>query len=183
MTAMARRPERMVITHDRLAMVKGDVLDADSLNALMSGHDVVVFTIGIGPTRKPVTVFSRGTGNTLAAMQKNGVPQLIIITGIGAGDSRGHGSFSYDYFTQPFLLKTIYEDKDRAEELVRKSEVNWTIVRPGFLNDKESEANYRVISDMTGITAGDISRADVAHFVEAILEDGGRHGETLLLTN
>jgi putative NADH-flavin reductase len=182
-TAVARRPERMTLSHERLATLKGDVLDEETLVTLMAGQDAAVFAIGIGPTRKPVTVFSHGIRNTLAAMQKNQVLQLVTITGIGAGDSRGHGSFSYDNFIQPFLLKTMYEDKDRSEALVRESKVNWTIVRPGFLVDEASEAKYRVITDMNDITAGDISRADVAHFVIAVLEGGGRHGETLLLTN
>jgi putative NADH-flavin reductase len=182
-TAMSRHPERLTLVHDRLAIVKGDVLDAASVETAMTGHDVVVFTIGIGPTRKPVTVFSEGARNILEAMQKRRVPQLISVTGIGAGDSRGHGSFVYDNFIQPFLLKTMYEDKDRSEELIRDSNVNWTIVRPGFLNDDTSEAKYRVISGMTDITAGDISRADVAHYIVEVLETGGRHGKTVLLTN
>lgn len=182
-TAVARRPERMSYTHERLSTIKGDVLDPASVDAVMAGHDVVVFSIGIGPTRKPVSVFSQGASNVLAAMQKQGVPQLIAVTGIGAGDSKGHGTFMYDHFTQPFLLKTMYEDKDRSETLIRESDVNWTIVRPGFLTDDASEAKYRVITDMTDITAGDISRADVAHFIVAVLESGGQHGATLLLTN
>ena len=182
-TAMARHPERLTLTHDRLAMVKGDVLDGASVETAMAGQDVVVFTVSIGPTRKPVTVFSQGASNILAAMQNLGVPQLIAVTGIGAGDSLGHGSFTYDNFIQPFLLKTMYEDKDRSEVLIRDSEVNWTIVRPGFLNDDASESKYRVITDMSDITAGDISRADVAHYILAVLETGGRHGKTVLLTN
>ena len=182
-TAVARRPERMDYTHERLTTEKGDVLDPVSVDAITAGHDVVVFSIGIKPTRKPVSVFSQGASNILAAMEKTGVPQLIAVTGIGAGDSKGHGTFTYDNFTQPFLLKTMYEDKDRSEALIRDSEVNWTIVRPGFLTDDGSEASYRVISDMTDITAGDISRADVAHFIVAVLETGGHHGATLLLTN
>ena len=182
-TAMSRHPERLTLVHDRLAIVKGDVLDAASVEAAMTGHDVIVFTIGIGPTRKPVTVFSQGASNILEAMRKLGVPQLIAVTGIGAGDSRGHGTFMYDNFVQPFLLKTMYEDKDRSEALIRDSDVNWTIVRPGFLNDDASESKYRVITDMSDITAGDISRADVAHYIVAVLETGGRHGRTVLLTN
>jgi putative NADH-flavin reductase len=183
LTAMARHPERLTLVHDRLAIVQGDVLDAASVVTAMTGHDVVVFTISIGPTRKPVTVFSRGASNILEAMQKLGVPRLIAVTGIGAGDSRGHGSFTYDHFIQPFLLKTMYEDKDRSEVLIRDSNVNWTIVRPGFLNDDASEANYRVVTDISDITAGDISRSDVAHYIVAVVEADGRHGETVLLTN
>jgi uncharacterized protein YbjT (DUF2867 family) len=77
----------------------------------------------------------------------------------------------------------MYEDKEREETLIRASHTTWTIVRPGFLNDDASETRYRVISDMEGITSGDIARADVAHFIVAALEAHSFVGTTVLLTN
>lgn len=53
--------------------------------------------------------------------------------GIGAGDSKGHGGFFYDRIFYPLLLKAVYSDKDRQESLIRASNADWTIVRPGFL--------------------------------------------------
>jgi putative NADH-flavin reductase len=182
-SAMARRPERMTLIHDRLETVKGDVLDAEAVGTLLAGHDAVVFAIGIGPTQKPVIVFSQGTQNVLEAMQKSNVQQLIAVTGIGAGDSRGHGTFMYNNFTQRFLVKTMYEDKDRAEALIHASDVNWTIVRPGFLNNDASEKQYRVITNLQDIISGDITRADVAHFIMAAIEGKECQGKTVLLTN
>ena len=85
--------------------------------------------------------------------------------------------------TQPLALKTVYADKDIAEGLVSGSVVDWTIVRPGFLTDDASSARYRVIEDMTDVTAGDISRADVAHFIVATLESKNYIEKTVLLTN
>ncbi len=182
-TAMARRPERMTLTHPNLETVKGDVADSASVDTAVKDHDAVVFAIGIGPTRDPVTVFSEGTRNVLSSMSKHNVSRLVMITGIGAGDSRGHGGLFYDHLLQPMLLKTIYQDKDRSEALVKISNVSWVIVRPGFLNDAASEASYRVIHDMEGIKSGDISRADVAHFIVSALEAGSYNGATVLLTN
>jgi putative NADH-flavin reductase len=182
-TAMARRPERMTLTHERLETIKGDILDGEGVKAAVQGHDAIVTAIGVGLTRKPVSVFSQGTRNVLVAMQAAGIDRLIAVTGIGAGDSRGHGGFWYDRILQPLLLKTMYEDKDREEALIRASHTNWTIVRPGFLNDDASETRYRVISDLDGITSGDIARADVAHFIVAALEARSFLGTTVLLTN
>jgi putative NADH-flavin reductase len=182
-TAMARRPERMTLTHERLNTMKGNILDPSSLGLATAGKDAVVIAIGIGPTRKPVSVFSEGTANVLAAMQKHDVRRLMAVTGIGAGDSRGHGGFLYDNILQPLLLNTIYEDKDRAEALIIDSTSEWTIVRPGFLNDDISKASYRIIRDMRGIISGDISRADTSHFIISGLETNSYIGATVLLTN
>ncbi|BFM38827.1 SDR family oxidoreductase [Synechocystis sp. LKSZ1] len=181
-TALARNPEQISLTNERLKIVKGDIRDQNSLNTAMEGQDVVCSCIGIGPTRKPVTIFSEGTKNILTAMKKTGINLFISVTGIGAGDSKGHGGFLYDKLLQPLLLKTIYEDKDRSEEIIKKSDVNWIIVRPGFLTNGLVTGKYRVLTDLTGIKVGNISRADVAHFILNQAEHPQYLQQTPLLT-
>jgi len=92
-------------------VVTGDILDPYQVRQAMVGQEAVCLTIGVGLTWKPVTVFSQGTRNVLAAMAEERVPRLICVTGIGAGDSKGHGGFFYDRLVHPLLLRTIYEDK------------------------------------------------------------------------
>jgi putative NADH-flavin reductase len=111
------------------------------------------------------------------------VRRLICVTGIGAGDSRGHGGFLYDRIVNPLLLKTIYQDKDRQEALIRASHTDWTMVRPGFLTNGPRTGSYRVLTDLKGVTAGRISRADVAHFMLAELAANRYLGQTPLLTS
>ena len=64
----------------------------------------------------------------------------------------------------PLFLKTIYEDKDREEEIITSSESNWLIVRPAGLTNGPRTGNYRVITDLEGTVAKRISRLDVADF-------------------
>lgn len=164
-TAFARHPQNIPRQHERLTVVPGDILDAAMVQQAAAGQEAVCLTIGVGVTWKPVTVFSQGTRNVLAAMAEHGVRRLVSVTGIGAGDSKGHGGFLYDRIFNPLLLKTIYADKDRQEALIRVSETDWTIVRPGFLTNGPLTGKYRVITDLRGVTANKISRADVAHFI------------------
>jgi hypothetical protein len=77
--------------------------------------------------------------------------KLILVTGIGAGDSKGHGGFFYDRILNPLLLATNYADKDRA------------------------------IENLSGVTAGKISRADVADFILKQLASPTHFGKTPLL--
>lgn len=44
-------------------------------------------------------------------MKAAGVKRLIKVTGLGAGDSRGHGGLLYDA-AHFLLLKRFYDDKD-----------------------------------------------------------------------
>ena len=64
-------------------------------------------------------VFSEGTRQVLAAMKGAPGIKLLAVTGIGAGDSKGHGGFFYDRIINPLLLATIYEDENRQEALIQ----------------------------------------------------------------
>jgi putative NADH-flavin reductase len=181
-TAMARHPEKLPRAQDGLTVVAGDILNPSQVQPAVAGQEAVCLTIGVGVTRKPVAVFSQGTKNVLAAMTEHGVRRLVCVTGIGAGDSAGHGGFLYDRLFKPLLLKTIYEDKDRQEALIRVSDTDWTIVRPGFLTNGPLTGNYRVLTDLWGITTDRISRADVAHFMLEELTSPRYVRQTPLLT-
>jgi putative NADH-flavin reductase len=180
-TAMARHFQELPQQPERLRIIIGDILAEAKVREAIAGQEAVCLTLGVGVTRKPVTLFSRGTQYVLAAMSEHGVQRLLCITGIGAGDSKGHGGFLYDRIFQPLLLKTIYEDKDRQEALIKASATDWTIVRPAFLTNGSLTGHYRVITDLSGITAGRISRADVAHFLLAELSANRYLGQTPLL--
>lgn len=181
-TALARNPQRLAAQHERLRLLKGDILDPGSVAAAMTGQDAVCCTIGVKTPWEQAAVFAEGTRQLLQAMKKAGVRRLICVTGIGAGDSKGHGGFLYDRIFYPLLLRAVYADKDRQESLIKASDVDWTIVRPGFLTNGPLTGNYRVLTELTGITAGRISRADVAHFILKELESKRHLRQTPLLT-
>ena len=115
-------------------------------------------------------------------MHRHAIRRIVCITGIGAGDSRGHGGFFYDRVIEPTLLRTIYQDKDRQEDLLRYSDRDWIIVRPGQLSNDEATGKYRVLLDLAGVTVGKIARADVAAFVLLQLASNEFLRKTPLLT-
>src|SRR2546423_2719440 len=164
-TALVRNPQSLAVSHENLRVVKGDILDKGSIEKALTGQDAVCVTIGIKVTRKPVSIFSKGTKAVVEAMQNSTCRRLICVTGIGAGDSRGHGGFLYDKIIYPLLLKTIYADKDRQERIVRESGLDWVIVRPGVLTNGPRTGEYRVLTELKGVHGGEISRADVADFI------------------
>jgi nucleotide-binding universal stress UspA family protein len=53
----------------------------------------------------------------------------VCVTGVGAGDTQGHGGFLSDRILYPLFTKGIYADKEQ-EALIRDSAADWTIVRP-----------------------------------------------------
>jgi putative NADH-flavin reductase len=105
---LARSPEKITVNYDRLKVVQGDIIDSQTVSSAIEGRDAIINCIGIMPTRKPVSVFSAGIKNVLAAMGPDRGNLLISVTGVGAGDSRGHGGFFYDKIVQPLWLKTVF---------------------------------------------------------------------------
>ena len=89
---------------------------------------LILGAIGVG-RHGPPNLFSESTLLLISAMEKHGVKRLVAITGIGAGDSRGHGGFLYDKIIFPLFTKKIYRDKDRQEELIRNSRTTVTSIR------------------------------------------------------
>jgi putative NADH-flavin reductase len=181
-TVLLRNPAKLNISDSHLKIVEGDILDPASVTAVIAGQDAVCVCIGIPPTRHPVNVFSHGIECILAAMGREAHQKLIAITGIGAGDSKGHGGFFYDRVINPLLLGTIYEDKDRQESIIKASNVEWLIVRPGFLTNGPRTGKYRAIENLSGVTAEKISRRDVADFMLKQLTTPTCFGKTPLLT-
>jgi putative NADH-flavin reductase len=180
-TALLRNPSTLKITDSRLKLLAGDILDPASTAVVVAGQDAICVCIGVAPTLQAVTVFSRGIECVVAAMGQDSRQKLISITGIGAGDSKGHGGCLYDRLLNPLFLGTIYADKDRQEAIIKASNVDWLIVRPGFLTNGPRTGQYQVIEHMAGIKAGKISRRDVADFMLKQLATPTSFGKTPLL--
>jgi putative NADH-flavin reductase len=181
-TAFARRAAALPGGDGRLRRLPGDVLDPAAVDAAVRDQDAVICTLGSPITRRPVSVFSQGTTHLVNAMAAHGVRRIICVTGIGCGNSKGHGGFLYDRVVLPFVLRTVYDDKDRQEAVLRSSGLDWIVVRPGFLTDGPASSNFLALNDLDGVRAGRISRADVAMFVVRQLVDGRFLHQTPLVT-
>ena len=129
------------------------------------------------------TLFSQSTRIIVDAMKAAGVKRLIAVTGLGAGNSRGHGGIIYDSVVFPLLLKRVYDDKDVQEWIIKSSGLDWTIVRPGLLTNRPATGHYRILTAAGDWRFGTISRADVADFIVRQIDDRKLIGTTPLLIN
>ena len=163
-------------------IVLGDATDEAVLRRAVRGQDAVISVLGTpaSPFRR-VTTLSTATRVLIRAMEAEGTSRLVAVTGIGAGDSRGHGGALFDLVLRPLILRNVYADKDRQEALIRGSSLDWTIVRPAILNDHPATGRVRALTDLSGIHGGGIPRADVARFLIDEIDDGTFRGRALLI--
>ncbi len=167
-TAFAREASRVKAQHDRLRVIIGDVLVRETLIAAVVGQDAVVSALG-ARTLEPNTTCSEGMRNLTRAMEQAGVRRLIAVSSLGVGDSRKRAGLLLTHLVIPLLLKNVIHDLERAEEVIRSTQLDWIIVRPGGLTDHRPVHHYRVAEG--GLRSSRIARGDVASFMLQQLED------------
>ena len=160
------RSEIKIEENKSLKMILGDATHkANLLNSIQNAEAILV-TLGTGKNMKATTLFSDFAKLIVEIHRENkiNVP-FIFVTGFGAGESKNYVPWLVKLFLK-YLLKDVYADKSKMEEIITHSDLNWTVVRPGRLLDKELTEKYRVENKLfEGINIGGISRADVADFL------------------
>jgi putative NADH-flavin reductase len=138
---------------------------ADVLNSIQ-GADALIVTLGTGKNMKATTLFSDFAKLIVEIHSENKIAvPIIFVTGFGAGESRNYVSWLVRMFLK-YMLKDVYDDKTKMEEIITHSDLNWTVVRPGRLLDKPLTEKYRTENKLfKGISIGGINRADVADFL------------------
>ncbi len=168
-TAFARNPSNILIHHERLAVLQGDVLDPAKVEAAVAGQQAVVSALGVGLGGNK-RVRSRGAENIIAAMQKFGVRRLVVESSYGVGDSLADASFMLRLVFQT-VLRSTYEDKAREDAVIRGSDLEWIVVRPAALTNAPRRGQYRVGEHLKLGLGTKIARADVAEFMLKQLSD------------
>lgn len=173
-TAFTRDPGRVARSHERLRVVGGDVADPAAVDRAVAGQDAVIVALGAGRRGR---VRADGTAAVIAAMERAGTRRLVVQSTLGAGDSRGSLTFFWKRIMFGLLLREAYADHQLQEEHVRRSDLDWTIVRPSaFIDGPRTGAYRRGFGPEDRSTQLKISRADVADFLlEQLTDDGYLH--------
>lgn len=165
-TAFARTPQKITMQHERLRVAQGDVLQADAVLRAMQGQQAVICALGPAAGAAPGTIISEGSRNIIYAMAQAGVHRLVFESGIMVGEGRGLSAinrFLLAIFRS--LNRALYEDKVRAEKLVRERGLEWVIVRPPKLKHMPGRGSYRVGQALNVNLPAGLAHADVADFM------------------
>lgn len=182
--AFARGADRMEIDVPGFEAWPGDATRPADLAGALDGVDAVMMTLGVPRTLRgivmPTTLFSDATRALLPVMEGAGLKRLLVVTGIGAGDSIAAMS-ALERAGRKILLGRAYADKDVQEKMITASDLDWTIARPGILTDGAATGTYNVLTTPETWRNGVISRADVAGFLLRAAEDGSHIREAPVL--
>jgi len=152
-------------------IVVGDAMDMDTVRAAMASREyrAVLTTIGCLPCEPPVDY--QGNANIIKAAGEAGIGRFVLVTSIGTGDS---------YEAAPALSRRVLAKtlplKTQAEEELRASGLEYTIIRPGGLRSGHRTGNGVLSEDRD--TFGFIFREDLAELIVAVLDDDRAIGKT-----
>lgn len=180
-TALSRTATRLSIEHPKLRVIDGALpQDAALLSNAMAGQDVVISALGRGQSLASHHLIEQSVPAVLTAMRAHGVRRLIFTSAIGVGDAVRDIPFLPAMFART-LLRGIYADKIIGERMVRESGIDWTIAQPAGLTNGTRTERYQAAERLPLSGLPKISRADVAHFLLAQIEDRSNVGKTLVL--
>ncbi len=144
----------------------------DEVGGAIRDADAAVFAAGAGPgsgAERKLTMDRDGAIKLLDAATAAGVPRFQIISAVGAENPPG-GDDAFGVYLRA---------KAEADEAVRNSDRDWTIVRPGRLTEDRGTGSVRIESSPF---RGQIPRDDVASVLARLLRDS-RSSRRLLYVN
>jgi uncharacterized protein YbjT (DUF2867 family) len=154
-TALVRSPQKLTTHHPNLHVVTGEATDVSAVSRALEGADAVIGTLGGGGS-----VIADSTRAIVAAAPKTGVRRIVLLSTFAAERDRlGAGTRLLTSIGMGAMLK----DKTAGEEMLRRSDLDWTIVYASMLTDGPASGSIAVLPEGTrrGMTQK-ISRADVA---------------------
>jgi len=171
-TAVIRNPEHeddVAATGATPLVADVESFDADQFANLVSGNDVVIWSAGAGggSPERTYAVDRDAAIRSIDAAEAAGVRRYVMVSYFGAGPD--HGVDPGDAFF-PYA-----EAKAAADEHLRSSGLEWTILAPSALT--LDDATGRI--DVDAADAASVPRADVAHVIAASVDEPRTAGRTI----
>ncbi|HJZ36626.1 MAG TPA: SDR family oxidoreductase [Solirubrobacterales bacterium] len=149
--------------------VIADLESESDIASAIRGADAVVFAAGAGPgsgDARKKTVDLGGAVKLVEAAKAEGVSRYLIVSSMGAEKAPADGAEGFGAYLQA---------KFEADEAVRASGLDYTVVRPGGLTDDPGTGLVTIAED-TG--RGKVPRADVAAVFVACLDTPSTIGQS-----
>jgi len=156
-------------------LVEYDLTSIESIKKAIEGVDFLISAIG---SKRPFNkrennkVDNIGNQNLAKAAKEKGIKHIVVISSIGVGNSR--------YAINPlfrFLMGPVLKMKEKSENFIKSCGIDYTILRPGGLKDKELSGD--VCFGEGGKLSGYISRRQVAKICVDALTNASMRNRTL----
>jgi putative NADH-flavin reductase len=175
---IARNPEKVNIKGAEI--VQGTPYDYDTVKKAIAGCGAVISTLSSFPNtqglfskvKTPLDVMSVSMKNVVKAMKEEGISRVILMTALGVGDTAHLMPGFFSFLVKISNIKYAYQDHDRQEKVLEESGLDWTVLRPVYLNDKKEDLSIQTLINGEGGLKSSITRAAVANLMIDCIEKG-----------
>lgn len=144
--ALVREIKSFTIDHPNLIKVQGTPFAYADVKKAIESCDVVISALNISrasgnPWSKlvsPDNLLSKSLQNVVDLYKHFNLQKLIVVSAWGVGNSRAEIPWWFKLMISSSKIGEVYKDHDRQERIVQNADLNYTIVRPVGLNDKEA---------------------------------------------
>ncbi|MFC6019447.1 NAD(P)-dependent oxidoreductase [Plantactinospora solaniradicis] len=184
-TAVVRNPATLSAEHGGVRLVTADLTAADPTVLADAVDKADAVLSGLGPRSIADSgVTSRGTGAIIAAMRARDVRRIVVVSAapVSTVPSPGRPNPPRHDPGEGFLMRNLlsplmksilrkhYADLAVMEDMLRDSDLDWTVVRPPKLTDKPPTGTYRTAYGQNLPRGAVVPRADVAHYMLRALD-------------
>jgi putative NADH-flavin reductase len=193
-TAVVRNPAKLPADLREARIVTADLAapQPSVLEAAIAGTDAVLS--GLGPhSNSSAGIAAAGTRAIAAAMDATAIRRLVVVSAapIGTVSSPGRPTppkhdpgdgFFMRHLGAPFARAAfgkVYADLAAMEDLLRDSDLDWTVIRPPKLTSKPLTGHYRTATGQNVRGGFSVPRPDVAHLMLAVLGQPATIGQII----
>jgi putative NADH-flavin reductase len=144
--ALMREVNTFGLDHPNLIKVQGTPFAYADAKKAFESCDVTISALNISRASKnpwsklvsPENLISKSLQNVVDVAKHFKMKKLIVVSAWGVGDSRAEIPWWFKLMINFSKIGLVYKDHDRQERIVQNANLNYTIVRPVGLNDKEA---------------------------------------------
>jgi hypothetical protein len=138
--------------------------------------------LGTGNSLAANALFSRAAVAAIGAAKRTGVSRLVWMSSFGVGETIKSATLIQKILFGT-LTRGVYADKALADDAIRASGLDWTLVHPTALTNARAKGSYRV-ADERGMThPSSIARADVAAFMLEAVHSSKWIGRSVVISD
>jgi uncharacterized protein YbjT (DUF2867 family) len=153
--ALVRSPDKLATSNPSLRVVTGQATDPSAVSRALEGADAVISTLGGGGS-----VIADSTRAIVAAARQTGVSRVVVLSSFFVERDRLN---PVSRLLTGIAMGGLIKDKNAGEEVLRQSDLDWTIVYASVLSDGLTTGSVRVLPESAKRHMSEkISRADVA---------------------
>jgi putative NADH-flavin reductase len=163
-TAFVRNVGPLEKFGDRIAVVRGNLLDSTELGRVLAGQQAVLSAFGprLPISKADADLLQRFAVGLTDGMQQAGVRRVVIeSTAFLFKDA----IFPPAHILGRLFFPGVVRDAGKMEKIFEESGLDWTLVRPPQLTDKPGTGKYRVLESHLPPFGFKIARADIADFM------------------